>query len=406
MTKRQITLAAYAAVGALTITGITLFSSSTAVAAPDCGSVFHVSHRGAGGLAPENTVAAMELAADNGADVFEVDVQLSKDGKVVIMHDTNLARTTNVEELYPGREGDPINSFTWDELEKLDAGSWFESRFAGEKIPSLPDVIEQAKPDGVGVVVELKDPALNPGLIEAVDAEMKADDRWADLIEAGRVTFSSFDAPELKQAKQLRPTVPVVWVTSLPADDATLKEAATWSDYYGTHYRTLGAGDIDRIEGHGLKSLLYTPDSPEAITASLETGTDAIITDFPNVATAVCDGTDPFPDANGIEITSVLANPDGPDTQPETGEHLVLTNTTDAAIDVSGYYIHDAVANTLKVGDGYSIPAGGELRVYTGPGTNTADRYYNGREANYFNNNGDSLGLFTPNHALLDVYAY
>jgi glycerophosphoryl diester phosphodiesterase len=348
----------------------------------------------------------MALAADNGADVFEIDVQLTSDGKVVIMHDTTLKRTTDVEELYPGRESDPINTFSLDELQALDAGSWFDSRFDGEKIPTLSDVADNAAPDGVGVVVELKDPPLNPGLIEAVDAEMSADDRWADLIDAGKVTFSSFDAPELKKAKELRPDVPVVWVSSLPADDATLTEAATWADYYGTHYRTLGDGDIERIENHGLKSLLYTLDSPEAIAEGLDVGADAIISDYPNVLTAVCGDTDPFPQANGIEVATIVANPDGSDTQPENGEYVELTNTTSSTVDVSGYYLIDAVGNRLKVGSGYSIPADGSLRVYTGPGTNTATKYYNGRTVNVLNNDGDSLGLNTSDHKLLDVYAY
>ncbi len=348
----------------------------------------------------------MALAGSSGGDVFEVDVQLSEDSKVVIMHDTNLARTTNVETVFPGREADPINTFTLAELRQLDAGTWWDSRFAGERIPTLADVLDYAEPSGVGVYLELKDPALNPGLIEAIDVEMDADARWSGLIQAGRVTFSSFDASELKQAKQLRPTVPVVWVSSLPASDATLAEAATWADTYGTHYRTLGAGDVDRIKSHGLQALLYTLDSPEALTEGIALGADAIITDFPNVLTAVCNGTDPFPDSTGIEITSVVANPSGDDLQPENGEHMVLTNTTGATVNVSNYYVHDAVANKLRVGSGYTIAPGAQLRVYTGPGTNTATRYYNGGSKNVLNNTGDSLSVFTPTHLLTDVFGY
>src|SRR5690606_31008961 len=123
---------------ALTVAGLALGGSvlvsaaSPAVSAPrdagSCGPLVNVSPRGAGGLAPENTRAAMALAERNGGDVFEVDVQLTKDGKVVIMHDTNLARTTNVEDVFPGREADPINTFTLAELRQLDAGTWWDSR--------------------------------------------------------------------------------------------------------------------------------------------------------------------------------------------------------------------------------------------------------------------------------------
>ncbi|MGH3663502.1 MAG: glycerophosphodiester phosphodiesterase family protein [Micromonosporaceae bacterium] len=395
--------------------GITVVAAGPVLATPpaapiyqagSCGELEHVAHRGAGGLAPENTRAAMALADSNGGDVFEVDVQLSKDGKVVLMHDTNLVRTTNVEAVFPGRETDPINTFTLSELRQLDAGKWFEGRFAGEKIPTLAEVLDYATPNSVGVFLELKDPALNPGLIEAVHAEMSADSRWDALIDANKVTFTSFDAAELKQGKQLRPDIPVVWVSSLPADDATLAEAATWAEYYGTHYRTLGAGDVDRIKSHGLKALLYTLDSPEALQLGIDLGANALITDFPNVLTAVCDGTDPFPDSTGVEITSVVANPAGDDVQPENGEYLVLKNTTGSTVSVSKYYIHDAVANTLKVGTGYSLAPGASLRIYTGPGTNTATRYYNKGTRSVLNNDGDSLAVFTPTHILNDVFAY
>ncbi|MFD0558487.1 glycerophosphoryl diester phosphodiesterase [Stackebrandtia endophytica] len=403
MARRSLTLSA---VAALVVGGTTLFMQTSAAAdsAVDCTGLVHISHRGAAGLAPENTKASMALA--DGATQFEVDVQLTSDGHPVLMHDTNLARTTDVASVFPGREADLINTFTLAELQQLDAGSWFDSRWSGEEVPVLNDALDYASPTGSGIVVELKDPALNPGLIEAIDEVMATDSRWDDLIAAGKVTFSSFDADELKTAQQLRPDVPVLWVSSLVPDDTVLADAATWADGFGTHYRTLETGDIDRIEGLGLTSMLYTMNSVEALRFAVTEGADAVITDFPNVLDATCTGTDPFPAANGIEISSVLADPPGSDIQPENGEYLVLTNTTDATVDVSGYYVNDAVINKLRVGDGYSIPPGGELRVYTGPGTNTDTRYYNGGTSNVLNNNGDSLALHDANHTLLDIYAY
>ena len=79
-----------------------------------------IGHRGAAGTAPENTVAAFKDGRASGADFFEIDVQLSADGVPFLFHDNTPARTTNVEEVFPGRENDPITSFTWAELQQLD----------------------------------------------------------------------------------------------------------------------------------------------------------------------------------------------------------------------------------------------------------------------------------------------
>src|SRR5919197_4354903 len=95
-----------------------------------------VGHRGAMGYAPENTLASFELAVEQGADVVELDVHLSRDGQVVVIHDEQLDRTTDGRGLVGDR--------TLDELKRLDAGSWFDPRFAGQRIPTLHEVLAWA----------------------------------------------------------------------------------------------------------------------------------------------------------------------------------------------------------------------------------------------------------------------
>jgi len=107
-----------------------------------------------------------------------------------------------------------------------------------------------------------------------------------------------------------------------------------------------------------------------------------------------------------LQITGVVADPDGDDVQPETGEHLTIHNATSGAVAVDGWYILDAADNRLDGGPGYNIPAGATLRVYTGPGTNTPDRYYNGKGSAVLNNTGDTLRLYASDGTLIDTFAY
>lgn len=127
-----------------------------------------VAHRGASAYAPEHTRAAYELAIEQGADYIEPDLQITADGVLIALHDESLERTTNVEEVFPDRfqpvrEGMVIVNrwfavdFTLDEIEQLDAGSWFSPEFAGERVPTFDEVIEIAL-GRAGIFPETKAP--------------------------------------------------------------------------------------------------------------------------------------------------------------------------------------------------------------------------------------------------------
>ena len=119
-----------------------------------------IAHRGYSGQFPENTLAAFAGALDIGADYIELDVQLSKDGQVVILHDDSLKRTTGVD----GK----VSDFTYEELAGLDAGAWFDASFAGEKIPTLEEALTLIRDTQCGVYLELKDIGQVEGFEEAV----------------------------------------------------------------------------------------------------------------------------------------------------------------------------------------------------------------------------------------------
>lgn len=136
-----------------------------------------IAHRGASTLAPENTLAAMRAAADLGVYGLETDISVSLDGVLLLMHDANLARTTDVAHLFPGREDDLAENFTWDELSRLDAGSWFAGRttFAGEPIPDLAALLPVIKEKQLYLIYDLRIPSAgHPYTDRAVDLCLEA----------------------------------------------------------------------------------------------------------------------------------------------------------------------------------------------------------------------------------------
>ncbi|NEE17929.1 glycerophosphodiester phosphodiesterase, partial [Streptomyces sp. SID7499] len=104
-----------------------------------------VAHRGASGYAPENTLAAVDAADALGIDWVENDVHRTRDGVLVVLHDTDLKRTTDVEQVYPDRAPWAVKDFTAAELAKLDAGSWFGTQFTGARVPTLTQFLHRVE---------------------------------------------------------------------------------------------------------------------------------------------------------------------------------------------------------------------------------------------------------------------
>ena len=144
-----------------------------------------LAHRGASGYAPENTWPAFKLAREMGANGIETDVQLSKDGVPVLVHDTNLDRTSDGT--------GPVADLTWDELARLDAGSWLDARFAGERIVRLDEFLDWCFPDpllagDLMICLEVKAPAAADPLIAMLNERALTGQRVApgDLVRLGR----------------------------------------------------------------------------------------------------------------------------------------------------------------------------------------------------------------------------
>ena len=129
--------AAAATTTALLGAAVLVLPTTSAQAATDTDQPLVIAHRGASAYAPENTLAAIDKAADLGFRWVENDVQRTKDGQLVVVHDDSLNRTTDVEEVFPDRAPWKVKDFTAAEIARLDAGSWFSPRFAGARVPTL-----------------------------------------------------------------------------------------------------------------------------------------------------------------------------------------------------------------------------------------------------------------------------
>ena len=181
-----------------------------------------IAHRGASGYAPEHTRAAYLLAIQQGADFVEQDLVLTKDGQLVCLHDVTLERTTNVEQTFPDRfierqgpDGPTKHwmayDFTLAEIKRLDAGSWFDARFAGERVLTFQEAIELLK-GKVGLYPELKSPdiyrargvELAPIVIEAL--------RRNGLDKSDRLILQSFDESTLRVLARDLSSVPRVFL--------------------------------------------------------------------------------------------------------------------------------------------------------------------------------------------------
>src|SRR5688572_4206378 len=177
-----------------------------------------VAHRGASAYAPEHTLAAYRLAITQGADYVEQDLAVTKDGVLICLHDETLERTTNVEELFPERAVvDPATGgkrwlavdFTLAEIKRLDAGSWFDARFASERVPTWEEAVK-AVGTAAGLYPELKTPALYRarGIDQTALFVASFTALGLDRRPAGSVIVQSFDDVPLRQLAKALPAVP------------------------------------------------------------------------------------------------------------------------------------------------------------------------------------------------------
>jgi glycerophosphoryl diester phosphodiesterase len=228
----------------------------------------YAAHRGAGNLAPENTLAAMRVGQGHGYRMVEFDVKLSGDGVPFLLHDDTLDRTTDGR----GR----ADALTWSELAKLDAGSWHSAAFAGEPLPTLSAIARWAIANGVACNIEIKP---MPGRERDTGAAVALD--AAALWRAAPVPplLSSFSEEALAAARVVaRDLARALLVERIPADwVARLSRLACIA--LDVDYRELDTGIIAAAHQLGYKVMTYTANDPHAVEQLAAWGVDMIITD-------------------------------------------------------------------------------------------------------------------------------
>lgn len=246
--------------------------------------VLSYAHRGASAYAPENTIAAFTRAREMGAEFVEVDVHRSQDGHLVILHDATLERTTNARTMYPGREPWTVRDFTLAELQRLDAGSWFDARFAGVTIPTLDEALAFLTAHEMGVLIDAKAPARYPGLAEQIAYSLRAHPKLL-LGGARRVVVQSLDWEFIRQFRAILPRVSVGLLGSPRTED--LEGFARFADQVNPMHTALDSAYVAEVHRVGMSVTAWTVNDKEAIAKVVALGVDGIITDAPDlIATA------------------------------------------------------------------------------------------------------------------------
>jgi glycerophosphoryl diester phosphodiesterase len=233
--------------------------------------VWVIGHRGAMGHRPENTFASFERALELGADWIELDVHLTRDGALAVIHDELVDRTTNGHGL--------VKDHTLAELKRLDAGAWFGSEYVGQRIPTLDEVLVWAREHNTVVDIEIKNaPIYYAGIEEAVVDSL---DRAA---MAEQVIVISFDHRSVQRVKTLDARIVTgVLYSARPTDGGLGLAHAAQADAVLPHWAYVTAEDVRVAHAAGLAVAPWASSDPEVLRRLIAAGVDAIGTNHPDI---------------------------------------------------------------------------------------------------------------------------
>ncbi|NOU94818.1 glycerophosphodiester phosphodiesterase [Paenibacillus sp. LMG 31456] len=226
-----------------------------------------IAHRGAKGEAPENTLGAFRLGLEQGCDAIELDIHLTKDDEIIVIHDSTLDRTTDMT--------GSIYDMTLEEIKKADAGRWFNEKYEGERIPTLEEVFDLVPAD-VMINVEIKHST--QGILEPLLLElMKRKDRMHNVV------VSAFDYRNLLCLKQLAPETKVglLYDVNNGSNSALIDsfEAAVYSLH--PNYKGIDKEKVSDAIALGLQVYPWTINDESDMAQAIDYGVSGIITDYP-----------------------------------------------------------------------------------------------------------------------------
>jgi glycerophosphoryl diester phosphodiesterase len=234
-----------------------------------------LAHRGASAYLPENTMEAFSLAVEQGADGFELDVHLTKDGEIVVAHDERLERVSDGTGL--------IGDYTLDELKSLDFGKLAASTQEKHiyRIPTLAEVFSLVKPAGLTLNIEMKiDDRLHPELPEKLAALTKK------YSMEDQVIYSSFNHYLLQMIKKIEPAAKIGLLYNMVLVDPWVYAKYTGAYAIHPYYKIIAAlpETVVKCNENGIKVNVWTVNEPQAIKLMLQSGVDCIMTDKPDIA--------------------------------------------------------------------------------------------------------------------------
>ncbi len=234
-----------------------------------------IGHRGAAGYCPENTFVSFRQALQLGVDFLEVDIQMTKDGELVIIHDATVNRTTNGK----GK----VKDLTLKEIQALDAGSWFHPKFAGEKVPDFSEFLDEFA-EKTGLLIELKNPSQYPKIEEKVAEELKK--RGLSSGEKAKIIVQSFDRNSMIHFHQLLPAIPIgVLVKNRPINGIPNKDLYSFSSfatYVNPKITMVNRRLLRRIHRHGFKTIIWTVKKKKDAKRLKHLQINGIVSDYPD----------------------------------------------------------------------------------------------------------------------------
>ena len=232
-----------------------------------------IAHRGVSGSYPENTLSAFQAAIDIRAEMVELDVSISRDGIPVVVHDRTVDRTTDFE-------GD-VQSFSVEELKRMEVGAWFSEEFRGEEFPTLRESLELMKGQ-IAVNIEIKTEAVSDEIQGGVVDKALQIVKDLDMISS--VIFSSFDYRVMEQLNVLDSKIAkaLLYEASQSAELLPSELVQKYKiDIFNCSYKQLSEEWINDLQKHEIPYFVYTVNEPELMRELIEKDVSGIFTDFP-----------------------------------------------------------------------------------------------------------------------------
>ncbi len=235
--------------------------------------IFNIAHRGWSARYPENTLPAFQKAVEAGADMIELDVQCTRDGQVVVLHDKTVDRTTDGS----GR----VCDLSLQKVKSLDCGGWFSPAFRGERVPTLGETIEALKDSPVKLCVEVKGRDAE-GVEQTVSRTIQIIQEH-NVLE--RCILTSFLPEALALARRLQPLIPTALdpdeETRFTAWDLCAQVLRIGGNILSLRHDWLTQALVDEVHAHGIPIWTWTVNEPEAMRRAVAFGADGIMTDDP-----------------------------------------------------------------------------------------------------------------------------